>query len=397
MSRRRVLAAIAAAGGAGALTGSGAGAFLRDDIGSYGRFTSGIVDIVVDYWQDATSDEIDLANPDGTANGPRLDIPVSALEENASGAMLLRISLPQDEGPNNPASVWLRTVCPPPTTLGEFLTVALSYSDEAAGSGQVIADGSLRDVADALRGGVRLDGDPTTPDVDCLTDDLFVVVEYSLGEYIGDETTTLQVDIAATQCRHADPTVNPFGNATPDPCDPGYRCDCCWAIGKVEVDDRFEAGTTYDFTEGLADYAISVTDVDGDSGVAFELVATDDAPLLPLCEVQVKGGPPDERYTRTDGEFGFETSVLDGTSNGLVYAPENPNNGGRYAISYVLVKVCVPRLSDDTCPADIVEPARRIGDDSSGGSPSSPPDGDPLTPSGGGQPSPPNDGKGGKQ
>jgi hypothetical protein len=358
LSRRRVLAAIAAAGGAGALTGSGAGALLRDtESGGFG-LTTGLVDIVVDYWQDAASGGIDLANPDGRVDGPRLDIPVGTVEENSSGATLLRISLPQDEGINNPASVWLRTVCPSPTTLAEFLTVTLAYSNENGSPGQVIATGSLREVADALRTGVRLDGDLTTPELDCLDDELFVVVDYSLGGYIGDETTSLQVDIVATQCRNADPTVNPFADAVVEPCQPGYNCDCCWAIGKVETDDDvgFEAGTRYPFDEGLAGYAIDVTDVDGDSGVAFELVATDGGPVFPLCEVLVKAGSGVSTvYNRADDEYDFDTSALDGATNGIIYAPENPNNGKRYGISHVLISVCVPRLPDGTCPVDVAK------------------------------------------
>jgi hypothetical protein len=105
-----------------------------------------------------------------------------------------------------------------------------------------------------------------------------------------------------------------------------------------------------------------VTDTDGDSGVAFELVTTDDVPLLPLCNVAVKGGPPDTHYPRLDGEFGFETSGLEGATDGIVYAPENPNNGGRYGISYVLVSVCTPSLTDGTCPDPVANAAASVGD-----------------------------------
>ena len=368
LSRRRVLAAIAAAGGAGALTGSGAGAFLRDDAVTYGRLTTGLVDIVVDYWQDVHADPVDLATPDGRADGPRLHVPIGNVEDNTGGATLLRISLPPDRGINNPASVWLRTACPAPTTLGEFLSVELSYSDADASPGKQLVSGSLREVADALRTGIRLDGDPATPAVDCLDDDLFVVVDYSLDGYVGAETVSLPLFVVATQCRNADPDANPFpAGVVDESCEPGYACDCCWAIGNVDVENRFEAGTTYPFTEGLAGYALDVTAVDGDSGVAFDLVATDGGPVFPLCAVLVKGGPPSVTYERTDGEFGFDTGVLDGSDDGLIYAPDNPNSGARYGISHVLVRVCAPRLPDGTCPVDVAQTSA-----SGGGPPSRP-------------------------
>jgi hypothetical protein len=64
--------------------------------------------------------------------------------------------------------------------------------------------------------------------------------------------------------------------------------------------------------------------------------------------------------------------VLDGATDGIIYAPENPNNGKRYGISHVLVSVCVPRLPDGTCPVDVAKTS------SDGGrSPPSPPQGGP--------------------
>ncbi|MFC7131989.1 MULTISPECIES: hypothetical protein [Salinibaculum] len=358
LTRRRVLAAIAAAGGAGALTGSTSGALLRNSETLGASLTTGLVDIVVEYWQDAST--VDPENPDGVVDGPRLDIPVGTVDEDSPGSTLLRIALPQDEGPNNPASVWLRTECPERVTLAEFLTVRLFYSDASGARGDEIVSGSLRQVADALRTGVRLDGDPATDGDDCLTDEVFVLVEYELGAYIGSESVSLPLFVVGTQCRNADPSVNPFpADATGAACEPAYTCECCWDIGKVEVPDRdenFEAGRLYPFDEGLAGYAIEVVAADGDSGVAFELVATDGGPVLPLCSVLVKGGSGDSLiYSRPEnGEYDFDTSVLTGaTDDGIIYAPENPNNGKRYGISHVVVGVCTPLLPEGGCPEDV--------------------------------------------
>jgi hypothetical protein len=358
MTRRRVLAALAAAGGAGALTGSGTSALLRDTEAGSLSLTSGLVDVVVDYWADTTGG-IDPATPDGTVDGTQLTVPLSG----DGGRTVFRLSLPQDGGPNNPASLWLKADCPEQATLAEALQVTLSYATADGTSTTEIASGSLRNVANALRTGTRLDGDPATPDVDCLTDEVYLALESDVGAYVGSETVSLPLSLVATQCRNTDPDVNPFpSDAIDGVCRPAYSCDCCWAIGKVEVETRLQAGRTYAVDEGLAGYAIRVTDTDGDSGVAFELVTTDDdVPLLPLCDVAVKGGPPDVHYSRRDDEFGFDTSVLGGATDGMVYAPENPNNGGRYGISYVLVSVCAPTLADGDCPADVASEAASVG------------------------------------
>jgi hypothetical protein len=377
ISRRRVLAALATAGGAGALTGSATSALLRDVEQDSLGLTTGLVDVLVEYWEHS-ADPIDLSAPDGVVDGPHVTLPISTLDEVESGRALLRISLPQGEGPNNPASLWLKGDCPDATTLGEFLQVTLSYATADGTPTTEIASGSLRMVANALRTGLRLDGDPTTEDIDCLTDEVFVAIEYDLGAYVGTETVALPLSLVATQCRNADPSISPFPADSIDPvCQPAYNCDCCWTIGKVEVDAAFQRGRTYAFDEGLAGYAIRVTDTDGASGVAFEVVATaDDVAPLPLCDVAVKGGPPDVHYSRRENEFGFDTSVLGGAVDGLIYAPENPNSGGRYGISYVLVSVCAPELADGGCPADVASEAASVGDQKPPGKSDTGPDAD---------------------
>lgn len=372
LTRRRVLAALAAAGGAGALAGQGTGALLRDSEGTGGELTAGLVDLTVAYWQgDPTA--VDLDDPDGVADGPRLALPIAVPADGTEGRTLLRFSLPESaRGVNNPASLWLRADCPAQTTLAELLGVRLRYSDADGTAGPRIDEGSLREVAEGLRTGRRLDGDGDPSNgFDCLTDDLFVLVEYDLQGYVGSETVEFALDVAAVQCRNSDPDRNPFAPSSPDPCPPAWRCDCCWPVGKVEVDEPLEAGRTYAFDEGLVGYALDVTAVDGDSGVAFELVSTDGGPVLPLCAVAVKGGPNDAQYERPDDTYGFDTGVLDGAVDGVISAPENPNSGGRYAISYVLVSVCAPTLEGGDCPEPLAKPAASVD-----GPPSTPGSGD---------------------
>lgn len=355
-SRRRVLMALTAAGSTGALTGRGVSALLTDRGRTRAALATGIVDLTVDYWHDVAAG-VDLANPDGVVDGPRIDVPAASLDEDGRATTLLRFALPQGTAPNNPAALWLRADCPPATTLSELLQVHLSYADADGTPSMSIESGSLRTVANALRGGVRLMGDGPNG---CLVSEQFVRIEYELDGYVGDESTAFPLSVSAVQCRNGQPT-NPFDDAAVPECEPGYDCTCDWLIGKVEVDDPLVAGQTYDFDAGLTNYAIRVTDTDGDDAVAFELVTTDGSTPLPLSVVHVKGGPDERVYDRRSDAYGTETTVLDGATDGLVATPSHPNNGGRPAISHIVVGVCAPEAPDGDCPDDLVKPAASVG------------------------------------
>ncbi|MBO4247643.1 hypothetical protein IL252_07415 [Halomicrobium sp. IBSBa] len=361
-SRRRLLLALSVAAGGGALTGGGVSALLTDRGVTSASLATGTVDLSVEYWLDV-ADGVDLAAPDGVVDGPRIAVPAPTLETDGSATTLLRFALPQGTVPNNPAALWLRSDCPTGTTLGELLQVRLSYADAEGTPLATIESGSLRAVANALREGVRLLADGADG---CLATELFVLVEYDLAGYVGTESTSLPLFVTAVQCRNGDPTVDPFDDATVPECEPGYDCTCDWLIGKVEVDDPLVVGRTYDFDEGLSNYAIRVTDTDGTDGVAFELVTTDGSAPLPLSSVLVKGGPDEQRYSRRDG-FGFETTDLDGATAGLVYPPLHPNNGSQPAISYVVVGVCVPTDATGDCPEDLVQSAASVDNSGRGG------------------------------
>ncbi|WP_049985514.1 hypothetical protein [Halobellus rufus] len=273
--------------------------------------------------------------------------------------MRLTFALPQrGAAVNNPAALWLATDCPMPasTSLAESIHLALSYADcESETAGDPIASGSLREVADDLRGGYRVDGDPATDDVECLSDEVCVLVEYELVGYVGSESVDLPLWFAAVQCRNTAP-ANPFAGRDAAPCAPADPCPCCRTLGKLE----FEAGTqpglgdssaapgTYAFTEGDTDYGLEIYDTsekDGGEtvGVAFRLVNLSGGPAPSLCTVAVKGGPGFEQYDRADGTS-VDTADLPGSdADGLVYAPEGK------AISHVTVCVCTTDAEDE-CP-----------------------------------------------
>ncbi len=350
LHRRRVLAALAAAGGAGALTGPGTAAVFRDAERVDASITAGTVDLIVEY-ERLTGPGADGPDSSGTVDGPRVTLPVDSLGPGDAGSMLLTFALPRrGDAVNNPAALWAAADCPVPeaTGLGEAIRVTLSYADRDSGiPGSRIVGGPLRAVADDLRDGRRVDGDPTTAEPDCLVEEVCLLVEYELAGYVGTETVEFPLWFTAVQCRTTTPE-NPFANRATAPCPPGDRCTCCRTLGKLElesgtqpgIDESYVAPGTYAFTEGDTDYGLEIYDtVDRDAGtetlgVAFRLVSLDGDAVPYLCTAAVKGGAGFEQYDRDHNTLVDSAGLPDSDADGLVYAPD-----GR-AISHVTVCVC---------------------------------------------------------
>ncbi|MDB9234908.1 hypothetical protein [Halorubrum ezzemoulense] len=358
LSRRRVLAALATAGGAGALAGTGTAAVFRDTERSRASITAGIVDLVVEY-DLLTGPGADGLDSSGTVDGPRVTLPVDSLApDDDAGSMLLTFALPQrGDAVNNPAALWLATDCPVPeaTGLGEAIQVTVSYADCESGTPLArIVSGSLRAVADDLRDGRRVDGDPMSPEPDCLVEEVCLLVEYELAGYVGTETVDFPLWFAAVQCRHATPT-NPFAGIDTDPCLPGDPCTCCQTLGKLEldsdtqpgIDDSYVEPGTYAFTEGDTDYGLEIYDTaDKDAGaetvgIAFRLVHLAGDAVPSLCTVFVKGGRGFEQYDRDDGTTADTAGLPGSDADGFVYAPDGK------AISHVTVCVCTTESEAD--------------------------------------------------
>jgi len=357
VSRRRVLAALAATGGVSGFvwTASGAGttAVLRDDEKFEAALTAGTVDLTIEY-EILAGPGADTAERYGIVDGPRVRIPIETLgADGMSGRALFTFSLPQrGQAVNNPAALWLATGCPAPaaTNLGEALQLDLSYADCETGARlDPIASGSLREVATALRGGRRIDGDPTTSEIDCLTDRVCLLAEYELADYIGSETVELPLWASATQCRHTTPT-NPFAGIDTSPCLPAEDCTCCRTLGKLELEKGNQPGIgnsqiepgVYAFTEGSSEYELNVYQtVDKDDsaetiGVAFRLQnqSGHNGTAPPLCTIWVKGGPGAKSYDRNDSTRTDTAGLTGSDADGIVYAPDGT------AISHVLVCIC---------------------------------------------------------
>ena len=373
LSRRRVLAALAAAGGTGALAGTGTAAMFRDAERTRASITAGAVDLVVEY-DLLTGPGADGPDSSGTVDGPSVTLPVDSLgPDDDAGSMLLTFALPQGgDTVNNPAALWLATDCPVPeaTGLGETLRVTVSYADcESGTSGSRIVSGPLRAVADDLRDGRRIDGDPTTAEPDCLVDEVCLLVEYELAGYVGTETVAFPLWFAAVQCRNTTPE-NPFATRDTAPCPPGDPCTCCRTLGKLEldsgtqdgIDDSYVAPGTYAFTGGDTDYGLEIYDTaDKDAGtetvgVAFRLVNLAGDAVPSLCTVAVKAGPGSgfEQYDRDDGTTADTAGLPGSDADGLVYAPDG------HAISHITVCVCTTEPEAD-CPGCIDPPLTTDG------------------------------------
>ena len=350
-TRRELLAAGAAAGSAGLFVGLGTGAVFADEEGLLETaFAAGHLDLEVAWATDAGGS----GSSEGDAT---IVVPID--DDHTSGSVALSIALP-DDGPNNPAYPWLRLTCPPSTDLIDDLVVTLRYD---CGDGGVLAEGTLYEVADALRNGVALDGDcdagAVAGEQACLApgETVDLRLDWRLDDdFLGEAEAALALEVVGRQCRNLPGTTNPFPSVAPCEAPPReywavssveiYALvgdgGACVSIGKVELEEDYcgqagiaenyiapgtytlypEAGecepTGYELVvtetrEKLDDGAVETT------ALAFEVVeaGTDDGPEL--CRVDVKGGSTTLTYDADD---------LDGNAtDGLLYAPTKPGGG----------------------------------------------------------------------
>ncbi|MFB6169867.1 MAG: hypothetical protein ABEJ06_01860 [Haloarculaceae archaeon] len=350
LSRRRVLTgltglgAVASVGGTSGLTRSG----YVDTETFDTRLRGGVLDLVVDW---------ERAGETGTADGPTVALPLAALgPDRRSGDATLTVGLPGDE--NNPARVWFRADCATPlrSILAEHIQVTVEVR---ACPGETVLDsyeGSLREVADALRGGVPL-GDTGCLDPD---DTRCVDVSWRLDDdYAGSETIAWPFTFVAEQCRYDATPTNPFAGVDDAPC-PAFTCECCVRVGKLEPSNNYLTPGVYDFDEGTDDYRLQVTETvdksDGGGaetvGIAFTLVDADGEPGPALCRVEMVAANTTATY---------DLSLLgapDASTGSVLYTPPKVSDpagpGDYYGLSHVTVSVCAPE-TDGECPPDLVK------------------------------------------
>lgn len=276
ISRRKVLYALTAVGAAGSVAGFQTGAFLNDRERFRNELVSGALDLTVALEVlSGPRDRLPTSSSDG-----RVTLPIPELGRGDGGAVKLTLSLPDlEEGVNNPAYVWMRSVCPDPSsTLADHLRVGLWYADCDTGDrldgGRLTDDGTtLRTLANDLLNGRPLDAEGRAGTVAgaqaCLTDQLCLRLEYELDEaYVGTEQTELTFDFVAVQCRHDDGRVSPFPTVERE-CAPPEEPPEGNVISYIEVTFRDATGAVrtgkLELSEAYVDGCYAVLDTHSDA------------------------------------------------------------------------------------------------------------------------------------
>lgn len=354
LSRRRVLAALATVGAAGSISGFGTGAVLSDRERGDNAIAAGALDLTVDFevLDGPRGPRGSAVHADGSS---RVLLPIPALDRGDAGAVLVTLALPPLEGTvNNPAYVWLRSVCPDPTsTLPDHLAVSLWYADCETGArldgGQLTPSGAtLREVAEALLDGVPLDGAGragTAPGSQaCLADELCLRVEYELDEtYVGDQTAALALDFVAVQCRHDDGRASPFPPAAVDACDPPEQRPKLPAISYVEVTFRDADGTRTGKIEDAHAFAPGTYPLAADPAVDLVVLSTfptaGEAQYVSFALDAPDGDDPDI----------LKVVVKSGSGANVYYAADEgvPCIAGAETKSHTDTEVCIPTTFAD--------------------------------------------------
>ncbi|MFW6384926.1 MAG: hypothetical protein ACOCY7_02195 [Halodesulfurarchaeum sp.] len=314
VSRRELLAAAGTIGTIGAIGGMGTTALLTDvETAAGSMLEAGTLDLELE----CVSEQCSL-DPDGTVHFDFED-----LQPGASGSQ--RLSIRQD---GNPAWVWLATTCPA-SPLESAIDVSLTFDRDCDGTVEFRRHDSLDALlADLATGALLSDRCLVGENAGCLVFDWHFRNESGVERYQG-ETLSFEVQLFATQCRHASGTDNPFADRE---CKTGRRsishvevwgctedaqvCDCEF-MGKLELSDAYanQCGDAGYVTDGIAENAIEPglydlleddgcidtgydvavtstrTNADGETtALAFSLWTANGEPGPDLCRVIIKSG-----------------------------------------------------------------------------------------------------------
>jgi predicted ribosomally synthesized peptide with SipW-like signal peptide len=360
VSRRRVLAGLVAAGAAGALSGVGTAALLRDSETFAATVAAGRVELRVGTGAGAAATD--------PVDGP-VTLSIPALDAGQSGVAHVTFATPDERGVN-PAYLWLRGACLGASYLADYLTLTVSYADESGAATTQLFEGSLREFGDHFGAGRPLDPDGVAADAGEQApvdpgESVSLRVDYALASgYFGSEAVSLVLEGLAVQARGVDATDNPFGDREAGTCGTP-ACDCCVLVGKLDVEeggqngmgDEYLPAGVYSFTAGSSAYRLHVSDpVAGDGGktvgARFDLrLASDPTVTVDVCSVWLKAGPS---YTEYGPTAATDTGGYDvGAADGVLTTADGKG------LSHVLVGVCTPTGNDGDCPTDLVDPVGR--------------------------------------
>ena len=323
LSRRRLLAGIGGVGAVGMASGLGTGAYLADrEAFRDNVFRAGEVGLTVN--GEPTNGTVtvgpfavDRTTFDDRPKPERFDIGASA----------------------NPVRMWLATECPNGDPLGEALEV------EVVVDGESLTDGyrPLAEVERLLATGARIDDGclEAGPDGGSIAVEVAPYLPADSPD-VGGKATDLTFRLYAEQCRHVSeeranaPEANPFAD---DGCGASEsECPECVVLGTAEFGASIAVGDVIRLGDA-GSHEIEVTDVetkdDGEVvGVAFRLRDVDGSPGPDMCSVAVKGGPEWSPPEPVD------IDPPSPETGAIVFAPLKPDNGKRYGVSNVTVRVC---------------------------------------------------------
>jgi hypothetical protein len=233
LSRRKVLAGLATAGGGSAFVGSGASALLTDEE----TFTNNAVRAST-----SVSGEMQL-----DVETRMIDAPSTFGNDGRKLVPNWSVSIPDEEGDNNTGYVWLRLLnCPVPVSLARYITVDLEIHCDTRT--ETLVEGPLLDVADRLRAGIPIDGACTTSNPGqqaCLSpgEEITVVFDWDLDGYQGDGgSLPITFEFHALQCRYNDGSDNPFPEV--ESCEDASNHAISYVAFCSNSDDPIEPDTT---------------------------------------------------------------------------------------------------------------------------------------------------------
>jgi len=356
LTRRKLLAGLAAAGGAGAGVGTGTSALLTDEVDGLGAtLAAGTLDLTVDCISGSCEDEDADAQVatfgvnHGRNKGDRGD-----KGDGSGGKTKFELRLK-----GNPGYVWVGIDCSDMSEedidFGENLEFTIQLKDDE--EGEELNDwgpwSSFSEFNDALSNGILLSPDPDQEYFEVDTP-YYLVIEWEkddsgqheprtansaggLGYDNGDDDEIdLQLEFEAEQRRNNEPPTDPFeGNCEDeDECIPKR-------IGKIEntSENHLEKESPHDLNES-GDYELEINETrkNGNeiTGVAFNVLGDDTDPTL--AKVEITGGRnADQDNTVVYDDFAAGSNETEGI---LTTNEHHIHDGKHYEISNIVVYIC---------------------------------------------------------
>lgn len=203
-SRRRLIQAMAAAGGLGALGGAATGAYLSDRASFPGNLIGTgafVLELAVDRADD--SEQLGSFSDDDFQTDGSVAVGVDGIEPGDAG--VLRVGHRLGDGPGR---IWMRAISSTDTDLGSSIDVELLRRPTCdVEEGILLYEGTLDDLTDAYADGALIT-DGCVDGEGCL--DLRWAFQEDTPDELSEESLSCSLDFTAVQCRHNQTEDNPW-------------------------------------------------------------------------------------------------------------------------------------------------------------------------------------------